>query len=257
MKSKLSLILLISILFISASQVSFGHPEDIKNHTMAILGDKKSNPLGMPSVAFENLEPEQYILEKMGNCYTNYQSNCYAEAAADFFRLFGTKKVLDIFEAEESKPQIFARCHEAAHYLGRLEYKDKQSIREAYRQCSPVCHGGCYHGVIEGYFLQKNIYVYGNQNITSEILGTCGKLEDYGQPRLYYECLHGIGHAMMLISGDELPDSLKLCDNLRNDEEREACYSGAFMESSSSSTNEYHTSKYTKADDPLYPCDIL
>ena len=69
MKSKLSLILLISILFISASQVSFGHPEDIKNHTMAILGDKKSNPLGMPSGAFENLEPEQYILEKMENYY--------------------------------------------------------------------------------------------------------------------------------------------------------------------------------------------
>ena len=202
-------------------------------------------------------DPVMYVLKKMGNCHKNYQSGCYLEAAADFMQHFGMRKVLDIFEAEESKPQIFARCHEVTHYLGRLEYKNKQSIMEAYKECSPVCHGGCYHGVIEGYFLQKNISVYGNPNITGEILKACGKLEDYEQSRLYYECQHGIGHAMMLITGDELPDSLKLCDSLRNSEEREACYSGVFMESSSSSTNDYHTSKYTKADDPLYPCDIL
>jgi len=120
-----------------------------------------------------------------------------------------------------------------------------------------VCWGGCYHGVMEQYFDEKNIPLYTSDTsqISQEIVNACGKQEDHDTSREYFECLHGIGHAMMFITIGDLPYSLSLCDNLNENPGRQACYGGVFMESSSSSTS--HPSNFIKEDDPMYPCNIL
>lgn len=61
----------------------------------------------------------------------------------------------------------------------------------------------------------------------------------------------------MFVTDGDLPRSLKLCDVFSDRGERETYYGGVFMENSSSSTNTDHPGKFIKADNPMYPCNIL
>src|SRR3989344_3589203 len=62
---------------------------------------------------------------------------------------------------------------------------------------------------------------------------------------------------LMFLTEMELRQSLKFCDTIENQEHRERCYTGVFMENSSSSTSFDHASIYIKKDDPFYPCNAL
>jgi hypothetical protein len=61
----------------------------------------------------------------------------------------------------------------------------------------------------------------------------------------------------MFVTEMELFESLKLCDTLPDQQHKERCYTGVFMENSSSSTSFDHASIYIKKDDPFYPCNSL
>ncbi len=211
--------------------------------------------------AESSINSTAYILYRLADCAYNqsYSSFCYLNVANDFTSRFTLSETLGVFRENEKLQEVFSHCHEVTHYLSRNEYKRTKSIPESYASCTAVCHGGCYHGVIESYFDQKGIPLYGADDsiIITEIRSVCKKPEDYAVPQLYNECIHGIGHAMMFITNGDLPYSLKLCDGLQTLTDRENCYSGVFMESSSSSTNRDHPGKFIKPDDPLYPCNIL
>ena len=80
--------------------------------------------------------------------------------------------------------------------------------------------------------------------IRREIATVCGKETDYAAPLTYRECVHGLGHGAMYITDSDLNQALALCNALSNQKDQEACYSGVFMENSSSSTNIDHPSKF-------------
>jgi hypothetical protein len=61
----------------------------------------------------------------------------------------------------------------------------------------------------------------------------------------------------MDIKDDELFGSLETCDALKDRWERNRCYGGVFMENVVAKDDPGHSSKYLKADQPLYPCDIV
>ena len=95
------------------------------------------------------------------------------------------------------------------------------------------------------------------ENIADLFPRVCGKAEDYQKPIEFNECLHGMGHAAMFITDMELLESLSLCDTFSEQRHIERCYSGVFMENSSSSTSFDHVSKYIRKDDPFYPCNSI
>jgi len=94
-------------------------------------------------------------------------------------------------------------------------------------------------------------------DLNSQFSQICGKAEDYQKPLEYNECLHGMGHAAMFVTDMELKQSLKLCDTISDQQNKERCYTGVFMENSSSSTSSDHASIYIKKDDPFYPCNSI
>jgi|GEM_PF-2557813 len=203
---------------------------------------------------------ETYVPTQMKICYDNGGRNsCYKQVGQLLFDQFGYQKVLDTFHATEDKPEIFSRCHEVTHYIGRNAYSEIKSIPVLYSQDHSVCHGGFYHGVIEEYFAEKNLLPKSEPSaeLASTIQTVCGSERDYSVPRFYAECVHGIGHAMMYITEAELPQSLTYCDALPARGDQETCYGGALMENSSSSTNFDHPTKYLDASKPNYPCTIL
>lgn len=200
-------------------------------------------------------DTSQYIRTQLAKCYKDGgKGGCYKQLASVLYSQFGLSTTLQTLKNNENYPEVYARCHEVTHYLSRLEYEQQRSISKVYAQCDSTCHGGCYHGTMEA-FLQEKLTESGE--IASKFAKLCGSESDFGKPIEFNECLHGLGHAAMFVTEMDLPSSLKLCDSLGEQKYIDRCFSGVFMENSSSSTSADHASKYIKVDDPFYPCNSL
>ncbi len=222
----------------------------------SLLNKNKQQVSNESTTSISYSSVKEHVVEGMKSCVGgDYQ--CYSNLAADISSNYETEDILEALSKTENIAEVFSQCHQLTHYLGRNEFRESRSISDSYSVCTPVCWGGCYHGAMEQYFWEKGIQLYTDDSseISKEIVHACGKQEDYENSRIFFECLHGIGHAMMFITDGDLPYSLLLCDSLENGQKRVACYGGAFMESSSSSTS--HPSKFIKEDDPMYPCNML
>lgn len=203
----------------------------------------------------EKEDINSYIRAQLKKCFDmNGRDGCYKDVATSLYDQFGLSQTLQTLKANEGYPEVYARCHEVTHYLARQEYDKLKSIANVYAQCDSTCHGGCYHGTMEAYLKEKQL---ANESVQAQFTKVCGKLQDYQNPLEFNECLHGLGHAAMFVTDMELLKSLSLCDNISGQKEKERCYTGVFMENSSSSTSFDHQSIYLKADDPFYPCNSL
>ena len=260
LNNRILIILAIIILLAVGGYLFWRHPKPQQDGaTLSSVLSSEQQAFGMRLLS-ESEDSNNYVRSEMKICLDNGgRNNCYKEVGKLLFDQMGYQKVLDSFQANEAYPEIFSRCHEVTHYLGRSAYLETKSIPALYNQDRSVCHGGFYHGVIEGYFAEKNLLVLGEPSaeLASNIKSVCGNSNDYSVPRFYSECVHGIGHAMMYITDAELPESLKFCDALSTRSDQQTCYGGALMENSSSSTNFDHPSKYLSATDQNYPCTIL
>lgn len=206
------------------------------------------------------IDPDAFLRAGMAVCAQQSGSaQCYRNLASDLLAQAPMRTVLEAIARSEQYSEVFSQCHQLTHFLARAHYANTKNVPLAFNSCTSACHGGCYHGVIEGYFKEHNIDIgtLDHALIGKQIRTVCGQEGAHASPRIYSECLHGIGHAMMFITEADLPRSLTLCDALATPSSRETCYSGVFMENSSSSTNRDHPTKYLNPKDPLYPCSIL
>lgn len=218
-----------------------------------VLISKKVKPQSFVNV---QKNPNSYISERIKSCYAEDSNTaCLREASNDFLENFQLKEIFDVFEKNERQPEFFSLCHPALHFLGQGVYRKEKNVQKGLSQCSPVCFMACQHGVLEGYLKERNLSL-DDEVLRKEVLTLCQR-DDKKVKASYNECLHGLGHALMFFTGDELPRSLKICDGLPGRDEQQWCYSGAFMENSTSSTNKDHPTKYLKKDDPMYPCNVL
>lgn len=201
-----------------------------------------------------------FVREQLSPCYqTDGRDGCYKKAARVLYDSLGLSKTLKLLKENENYTEVYVRCHEVTHYLSRFEYEKQKSIPEAYSQCDSTCHGGCYHGVLEAYLKESFDHAQDKkENFLADLFPKiCGVKKDYQKPIEFYECLHGLGHAAMFVKEMELRESLALCDTLSDQGFRERCYTGVFMENSSSSTSNDHPAIYVRADDPFYPCNSM
>ena len=203
---------------------------------------------------------DDYILIQMKKCFPfGGRHPCYKDVTDLFLKQFGVVDILEAMKRNETIPEIYGRCHEVGHYMGRYLYRKTKNIRESFAQCDVMtCGVGCQHGIGEEFFRDKHLSIDNSDDeLGKEISTACGTEKDYERPILYHECLHGLGHGLMEVSVMDVPRSLKLCDYLPGVWNQEGCYAGVFMENAGSLTVPDHPSKYLKRDDPLYPCNIL
>lgn len=188
------------------------------------------------------------------------KSGCYKRLAGRLAKDFTVHDVLSAVVEGEKYPEIFGDCHELIHYFGQEALRVIGDPAEALAEGTTACFAGYYHGVLEVYLSGNN--PAGDRVVFSTIASDagkiCGSLISANAPRRKFnECLHGLGHAFMFFAEAKLPQALEMCDVLVSKNEQTWCYSGVFMENSTSSTNKDHPSKYLKKDDLLYPCSIL
>lgn len=144
-------------------------------------------------------------------------------------------------------------CHEIAHIIGRAAGKKYLDISEAFRLGNDFCASGYYHGV-----MQAVADLEGKERIKQKVNKVCEPLAQqkrYGMS--HYNCVHGLGHGLMSIEGNELFEALKGCEGLEGQWQQDSCYSGVFMENIIGEIDPGHHTEYLKADDPLYPCTAV
>ena len=148
---------------------------------------------------------------------------------------------------------VRTNCHPLTHVIGRAAGEKLATVSAAYAEGDEFCWSGYYHGVMEAMLSKTQ-----PDEVVTQINTICNDIQ-VTKPYSFdhYNCVHGLGHGIMLISHHELFESLEACDNLGNSWERESCYGGVFMENVMAEINPGHSTKYIIADQPLYPCTAV
>lgn len=146
-----------------------------------------------------------------------------------------TMEVLDSLTAVDAA--IRDNGHALAHGLGISAYSTPETLAATFAGCPTSQMSGCYHGVIQGYFL--DLARQGRTAGTAELDALCAP--HAGEHFLFYHCAHGMGHGLMAAHQNHLPTVLQACDLATDAFVRENCYGGAFMENGVQATHPHHT----------------
>ena len=173
-----------------------------------------------------------------------------------------TAAEIDAAIASLAQSEELSWCHEFLHYVGWGLYKKTKNISDAFVQANSRCDSGMFHGVVEEYISEASEGKNPEEFVTSVAPTACegDVAKNNLLPGVKAICYHGLGHAFMFITGNNLPQSLHYCDALSPAHAGE-CYTGAFMENLQSKQVGRlgtHPSAYMpKAGDPDYPCNLL
>jgi hypothetical protein len=179
--------------------------------------------------------------------------NLYREAFKNHSTLDALQQI-QRFEADDM--ELRRDCHPIVHAIGRETFRLKGNIHDAFSACDQTCHSGCYHGSVERFLRGEDIYSQTDRHPTQAELkrkaaSACNPDAAY---RLRFQCLHGLGHALMFFSRYQLKPALEACDGLPDAWSQSSCYGGVFMENVFNGTPERRDLSGT---DYHYPCNAV
>lgn len=177
--------------------------------------------------------------------------DCYELEFKDYMERNGAKKTLELLDQiEKMGGYAHTNCHPLTHKIGNLALHQYKTVLNAVPEYLPVCHSGYYHGLLEEYLATAKDYNTG----VKEVCGTPDGKVYFN----WFQCVHGLGHGIMQYQQNEVLVSLKDCDLVDpQGSAREICYAGVFMENITSEEKTGHPSKFIRASDPIYPCNIV
>jgi hypothetical protein len=112
-----------------------------------------------------------------------------------------------------------------------------------------TCNSGYYHGVIE-----LSIAGLPRSKVVQIARHLCTSPSVTKETFLLYQCVHGLGHGLMIYSGDDLFYSLRVCDHLTTSFDQIACTGGVYMQNLATGMV---SSRFLKPNDPIYPCNVV
>jgi hypothetical protein len=141
---------------------------------------------------------------------------------------------------EATDAELLRDCHPVVHAIGRETFLQKGSIHDSFAACDQTCHSGCYHGSVERFLRGDALYARSGEHPSQwELRQKAAAACDPKQPlRIRYQCLHGLGHAIMFFAGYNLANALDVCDAQEDDWSQNSCYGGVFMENVVNGANE-------------------
>lgn len=165
----------------------------------------------------------------------------------EYIDIIGANGILDGIE------KLSPKCHSEAHDLGKIIYARLKDIGKSLRVCADRCYTGCMHGVLMEAFAGVPVDEEGHVDVNALkplMNDICFKNEQMIADYSPGECAHGIGHALMVLSGYIIPEAIELCNGYANPAMAYYCASGAYME--------YvivHDPEDAKSKSLFYPCD--
>lgn len=125
-----------------------------------------------------------------------------------------------------SDPSLILLGHPLAHALGYAVRSTPATATRLLSECDDRYQSGCYHGILQRYFDAR----MGLPLAQSVLLAPCDGLRGTREQFRLFDCLHGVGHGLMMYHRYDANASLKDCDRLASDWDQRSCYSGVFME---------------------------
>ncbi len=197
-----------------------------------------------------NFEPDGTKLESCD------EQTCYEQAFGNVAYYDGPKAALDLFDEKiaEGGP-IESGCHRIAHRIGSASLaRFNGNVAKTFAAGRASCWSGYYHGVLERAFAP--VKSFDAASLGKVARGLCDDASVRKITWLAYQCVHGLGHGLMLHTGYDLPLSLDVCDELATSWDQTSCKGGVFMENISTSYGV--KSRWVKGkEDPVYPCDVV
>ena len=178
---------------------------------------------------------------------------CLEQAFGNVAYRRGPKAALGLFRRRlASEPPIEADCHRIAHMIGAATLaRFHGDVGKALAAGAATCWSGYYHGVVE-----RGLSGVPDEKLGEAARALCADEKLRAGPAfVLYQCVHGLGHGLMITTGYDLPLSLRACDGLAARWDRQSCTGGVFMENLSSSYGV--RSRWLRDDDLLYPCDAV
>ena len=187
----------------------------------------------------------------LAECEHKSGFGCYRQAFGNLVFKEGPAKTLATVGTDSTTiPAVRADCHQIVHWVGHAAlayYHDNAG--EALAHGAMTCNSGYYHGVIE-----LSISGKPRSQIVPIVRKLCANPSVTKSTFLLYQCVHGLGHGLMIYSGDDLPYALKVCDKLTTNFNQVACTGGVFMQNLDTGMI---SSRYVKPNNPIYPCTIV
>ncbi|HEX6371100.1 MAG TPA: hypothetical protein VF006_19435 [Longimicrobium sp.] len=184
-------------------------------------------------------EISRWVRRECGSRFRNKQA-CVERtlvALIDQTGIGRTMEVLDTLVIADGDVRFNA--HALAHGLGIAAYRTPETLASTFADCPPTQMSGCYHGVVQGYFL--SLARQGRLPGTPELDTMCEPHR--GTTFLFFQCAHGVGHGLMAVHDNHVPMSLDACDLATDDFIRRSCYGGVFMENVVRVTHPHHTAE--------------
>lgn len=177
---------------------------------------------------------------------------CLEQAFGNLVYEKGPKAALADFAGEMARNRfVESNCHRIAHAMGAAALaKLDDKVGVAISEGEATCWSGYYHGVLERSFAGVP-----RRDLARVSRDVCEGNLIRNSTFIAYQCIHGLGHGLMIHTGYDLPVALATCDRLRTDWDQTSCTGGVFMENISSSYGV--ESKYLRDDDLIYPCNAV
>jgi mono/diheme cytochrome c family protein len=189
---------------------------------------------------------------KVDDCKGDYA--CYKQALGNVAYDEGPKVALARFDALiRSNPAVGGGCHQIAHEIGHAALAHYHgNAAKALGDGSMSCWSGYYHGVIERAFGGVP-----RKKVAETARRLCSGSDIRKTLFVAYQCVHGLGHGLMIYSGNDLPFSLRTCNKLETRWDQSSCTGGVFMQNFLPSPMMGMKTKWLKANDLIYPCNVV
>src|SRR5215210_1459077 len=191
-------------------------------------------------------EPDDTRLSSCGGRF-----RCLEQAFGNVAFEQGPEPANRLFEQEMRRARpVEEDCHRIAHTIGSAALaRNRGDVAKTFTEGSSICSSGYYHGILERAFAGAR----DSAELRRRAQTICDRQGIKVSRWLTFNCLHGLGHGLMIQSGYDLEVALGICSGLRSTWDQEVCSGGSFMENFFSTYGV--TSRFLRKDDLLYPCD--
>ena len=208
------------------SQSSTQNSNSLPNSEQSSLSKINSDSISNPISSQKPQTPFQEYREKLEKIVENENP-----------KIALSKLNSDVYSVELAQKH----CHSLTHAIGHKALTKYTNIAESLKHNLDICGGGYVHGIIEEYL---------EQNPNTEDFGAICTDQNDGN------CLHSIGHGLMLINNYDVDKSVAKCDKLTTFFQKLNCGEGLFMENFDSENVSDSKKPFLKPENPFYPCSL-
>jgi len=180
--------------------------------------------------------------------------SCIVSVMWDLSKKENKQVVLETFlEIIHNIKQEAKYCHLYGHSFGSFLYSYTGNLTQAILFTDRTCGGSLYHGIMQENFRAKSL----SENSASTFDAArdlCNEISDVSYSQIRSECLHGIGHGLVIANDFDAFAAMKKCEEIEDEFGQRACTEGASMENALA----FRFDKGTfDENDVLFPCSVL